>query len=356
MAIRTYRFTVPPELARARLDDALVNLLSVASSAGRPSSAEARTVSKAQVRKLIVAGAVYLNRKRVRIASKELIVGAHLEVHVDWQKISTGAQRATERVREQRGGEEWKMSADSILFEDEWLIVVDKPPGLPTQPTLDEARSNLYALVQKFLRDREKDPQAYLGLHHRLDRDTSGVILFTKHKEANKGVSEMFTEHLAQKEYCALVTGPWKEYPQGVKGGRPGERWEIRDHLGRAPGKKSFFQSVRSGGDWAHTIFEGPIDFEMRCWPRTGRTHQIRVHLSEAGLPIVGDPLYEARWEAQIRRGFPQRFVGEIARARLMLHAACLTFPHPISKTEISVKSPIPKDFQACKARLLASV
>lgn len=327
MALKTYRFTVPPELAKARLDDALVKLF-----------AKERTLSKAQVRKLIVAGAVYLNRRRVRIASKELIVGAHLEIHVDWQKLATGAQRADEP---------WTMTATSILYEDEWLIVVDKPPGLPTQPTLDEARSNLYARVQAFLRERERDPQAYLGLHHRLDRDTSGVILFTKKKEANRGVSEMFTEHLAQKEYRALVTGPWTAPPSGP-------RWEVRDYLKRAPGKTSFFQSVRSGGDWAHTIFEGPVDFEMKCWPRTGRTHQIRVHLSEAGLPIVGDPLYEARWENRIRREFPRRYEGELARTRLMLHAACLTFPHPISKKEVSVNSPIPKDFQTCKARLLA--
>jgi 23S rRNA pseudouridine1911/1915/1917 synthase len=342
MALKTYRFTVPPELAKSRLDDALVKLFT-----------KEKVLSKAQVRKLVVAGAVYLNRKRVRIASKELIVGAHLEVHVDWQKIATGAQRAEKFTAAAAGGPvgTWKMTDASILYEDDWLMVVDKPPGLPTQPTLDEARANLYALVHRFLRERDQDPQAYLGLHHRLDRDTSGVILFTKRQEANKGVSEMFTQHLAQKEYRALVTGPWSSLPQArIEGGR----WEIRNHLGRAPGKKSFFQSVRAGGDWAHTIFEGPTDFEMKCWPRTGRTHQIRVHLSEAGLPILGDPLYEARWQERIRRDFPKRFSGDLAGARLMLHAACLTFPHPISRKEISVSSPIPKDFHSCQARLLA--
>ncbi|NDD92640.1 RluA family pseudouridine synthase [bacterium] len=333
MTLRTYRFTVPPELAKARLDEALVRLFS-----------KEKTLSKAQARKLIVAGAVYLNRRRVRIASKELIVGAHLEIHVDWQKISTGPQRSDQ-------GSKWTMSEASILFEDQWLIVIDKPPGIPTQPTLDEARANLYARVHAYLKQRDQNPQAYLGLHHRLDRDTSGVILFTKHQEANRGVSEMFTQHLAQKEYRALVTGPWTS-PAPVLASS--SRWEVRNYLKRAPGKKSFFQSVRSGGDWAHTIFEGPVDGEVKCWPRTGRTHQIRVHLSEAGFPIIGDPLYEARWEDRIRREFPKRYSGELASARLMLHAACLTFPHPISKKELSVNSPIPKDFQTCKARLLA--
>jgi RluA family pseudouridine synthase len=321
-----------------RLDEALVRLF-----------AREKTLSKAQARKLIVAGAVYLNRRRVRIASKELIVGAHLEVHVDWQKLETGAQRAERSASLERSGAPWTMNDSAILFEDEWLIVIDKPPGIPTQPTLDEARANLFAEVRSFLRKRSGDPQAYLGLHHRLDRDTSGVILFTKKTEANRGVSEMFSKHWAKKEYRALVTGPWG--PLASQGGE----WEVRNHLGRAAGKKSFFQSVRSGGDWAHTRFEGPNDHEMRCWPQTGRTHQIRVHLSEAGFPIIGDPLYEDRWREQIRQDFPKRFENENARARLMLHAACLTFPHPISRLELSIKSPIPKDFLACKARLLAT-
>lgn len=331
MPLKTYRFQIPPELAGARLDEALGRLLE-----------RDNPVSKSQVRKLIVAGAVYLNRRRVRIASKSVIVGAHIEVHIDWSRLQTGAQAADL-------GDSWSMSSSAILYEDAWLIVVDKPPGIPTQPTIDEARANLYAAVSGFLKKRDSNPQAYLGLHHRLDRDTSGVLLFTKSREANRGVSEMFSKHLIQKEYRALVTGPWAEKPVG-------DRWEIQNYLKRAPGKKSFFQSVHAGGDWAHTCFDGPQDYEVQCWPRTGRTHQIRVHLSEAGLPIIGDPLYEARWIEKIRRGFPNRFNPEIIRSRLMLHAACLTFVHPISRKEVTINSPIPKDFQLCKARLLANI
>lgn len=321
MAIRTFRFKIAPELAGKRLDDALIALLGQ----GTP-------LSKGQARKLIVAGAVYLNRRRVRIASKPVIVGAELEAHVDFSKLETQAQKSVEHRKD------WKMDRASILFEDEWLIAVNKPAGLPTQPTLDEARLNLYAALQKFIRERDQDLQAYVGLHHRLDRDTSGVVLFTKKKEANTGVSDLFSKHLAQKEYRALSIGR-NGHPA------PGARFAVRNFLKRQPGKSSRFGSVRSGGDSAHTDFEtnaslGQSAWEFRCWPRTGRTHQIRVHLSELGLPIVGDATYGGKL---------------LPGVRLMLHAASLSFKHPITGADLVIESPIPSDFEACRARLAAA-
>jgi 23S rRNA pseudouridine1911/1915/1917 synthase len=319
MGLQRLKFKIPPELAGRRLDEALVVLLS----SGRS------PVSKAQARKLIVAGAVYLNGRRVRIASKPVIVGAEVSAHVDFARLETGA------VRSEKFREGWKMSSSSILFEDDWLIAVNKPAGLPTQPTIDEARLNLYAALQKFIREREADPHAYVGLHHRLDRDTSGVVLFTKRKEANPGVSDLFSKHLARKEYRALCSGRAEL--------KAGSRFEIRNFLKRLPGKVSRFGSARSGGDLAHTDFEvatkladGPhATWELRCWPRTGRTHQIRVHLSEMGLPILGDIAY-----------------GGKGGTRLMLHAAALEFPHPMTGAKVRIESPIPGDFESLRQRL----
>lgn len=326
MAIRTFRFKIAPELAGKRLDDALIALLAGAASAKGP---QGQVLSKGQARKLIVAGAVYLNRRRVRIASKPVIVGAEIEAHVDFFKLETQAQKSAEHRRD------WKMDSSAILFEDEWLIAVNKPAGLPTQPTLDEARLNLYAALQKFIREREKDPQAYVGLHHRLDRDTSGVVLFTLKKEANSGVSDLFAKHLAKKEYRALSIGP-NRHPA------PGARFVVKNFLKRLPGKSSRFGSVRSGGDSAHTDFEtcsklGGASWEFRCWPHTGRTHQIRVHLSELGLPIIGDCTYGGKL---------------LPGVRLMLHAASLSFKHPITGEELVIESPIPPDFEACRSGL----
>jgi 23S rRNA pseudouridine1911/1915/1917 synthase len=289
----------------------------------------ARPISKAKARKLIVAGAVYLNGTRVRIASKELRVGARVEAFVDLSRLESDATAKDIP---------FEMSASQILHEDEFLIVVDKPAGLPTQPTLDEARINLFSAVKKFLSSRDGKPDPYLALHHRLDRDTSGVILFAKDKRANAGVSELFSQHIARKVYQALTL-----LPGGATKLEP--RWTIKNYLAKAPGsgKRARFTAVRSGGDFAETEVEvlarlkGGLHVEAR--PKTGRTHQIRVHLSEAGLPILGDSLYGAGAAAE-------------KAPRVMLHAVSLTFPHPIHKTEITVKSPLPEDFTQCLALL----
>ena len=296
----------------------------------------ARPVSKGKARKLIMAGAVYLNGKRVRIASKELLANAKIEVMVDLDKLSDDG-----RARDLP----FTMTPEHILFEDEYIIAVNKPPGLPTQPTLDEARINLFASVKKFMAGRDGIAQSYVGLHHRLDRDTSGVVLFTKDPKANAGVAALFSEHRAVKTYQALSlrinsSSPFKE-----------ETWIIKNYLKRSTqggNKKSFYASARSGGDFAHTEFrvlervpagECPQFVWIEAKPKTGRTHQIRVHLSEYGLPILGDHTY----------GPHEKIIDS---SRMMLHAANLTFPHPIHQTEVSISSPLPEDFVQCLARL----
>ncbi|OFZ18283.1 MAG: hypothetical protein A2X94_07470 [Bdellovibrionales bacterium GWB1_55_8] len=223
------------------------------------------------------------------------------------------------------------MGPDRILYEDDDLIIVNKPAKLPTQPTLDESRDNLFAAVKRFLAQRDKVAQPYVGLHHRLDRDTSGVVLFTKSSRANVGIANAFSSHQAVKVYLALSErAPGRPMPL---------QWKVQNHLGRAKvsGKKARFTAVHSGGDFAHTDFklleEFPGAFLVEARPKTGRTHQIRVHLAEAGYPILGDLHYGAKAGRS---------------KRIMLHAASLTLPHPIHQTEISIHSPLPEDFQEC--------
>jgi RluA family pseudouridine synthase len=289
-------------------------------------------VSKAKVRKLIVAGAVYLNRARVRIASKPIRVGARIDVIVDLERLKQDG-RGQDRV--------FVMTAARILFEDEYLIAVDKPPGLPTQPTLDEARDNLFAAVKKFLTARAGGKPVYLGLHHRLDRDTSGVVLFTQREDANAGTGELFSKHRAQKTYQAATIMCMAKGAEGARA-EPGETFRVDNFLGKdaSSAKRSRFRSVRSGGDAAITDFRILERFRrallIEARPKTGRTHQIRVHLSELGLPILGDATYNASRE---------KFA---AVPRLMLHAAALTFPHPIHQNQVTVKSPLPEDFIQC--------
>lgn len=314
MALKKYTLRTTAEDARKRLDQFL---------ADRLPEALAQPLSKAKARKLIVAGAVYLNGKRVRIASKELLPRAIVDIFVDLARLHSD-EAAKDRP--------FEMRESDILYEDEQLIAVNKPAGLPTQPTLDEARSNLFAVVKKFLARREGVVDPYVGLHHRLDRDTSGVVLFTKKTEANAGVAELFSGHLAKKTYQALTHRP--------RGGQsPSSEWVVRNHLGKVPGKgkKAKYGAVRSGGDAAITEFKLLEAFPTALWvearPMTGRTHQIRVHLSEDGMPILGDGFYGAR---------------EGSAPRVMLHAVNLTFPHPITKNLVSISSPLPEDFQKC--------
>lgn len=321
--IRKFSFKVDPGSASVRLDQFLAEKLPLQLK---------KDVSKAKIRRLIVAGAVYLNGRRVRIASKTLIVNAKVDAYIDEKKLfQDSSQSAASDPRTGNRFEEWKLTKKEILYEDEFLIVIDKPAGIPTQPTLDEARVNLYSQVKKFLSEREKKPDVYVGLHHRLDRDTSGVILFTKEKSVNRAVGELFSEHTAQKYYRALVV-PSLELNVSVN-------WEVKDYLGRVSPKSKPMKmgSVKSGGDYAETSFQIIEKFStfwfVEAKPKTGRTHQIRIHLSEAGLPILGDTFYGWRPD------------GVEKTPRVMLHAARLTFSHPVSQKAMVIESPLPLDF-----------
>jgi RluA family pseudouridine synthase len=258
----------------------------------------------------------------MRIASKVASAGTTIEAHIDLAKLF---QDSTSRDIQ------FELTADRILFEDEDLIVVDKPAGLPSHPTADESRDNLVSAVTRFLAKRDGIAEPYLGIHHRLDRDTSGVVLFAKSKRVNAALTEMFSSHKVVKIYQALSVAPRRKLDR---------EWTIKNSLGKvsSKSKRARYGAVKTGGDRAETLFRVIAEYAHFVWieaiPKTGRTHQIRVHLSEYGLPILGDDLYG-------------RGSDELA-PRLMLHAAELRFPHPVTQTEVSVKSELPNDFQQC--------
>jgi RluA family pseudouridine synthase len=280
-------------------------------------------LSKSLIRKWILVGAVYLNGKRIRIASKPLNCGALVEVYFHREKLTLDLEGS----RKKHLFDSFLFEENLILFEDEDLIVVQKPAGLPTQPTLDNARLNLYDSIKKFLATRTQTlpAQVYLGLHHRLDRDTSGVILFTKRKSANLWVSRLFSERLLLKTYQALA---YSEKELCIA-----PSWTVKNYLNRCSSTpKAKFRSVNSGGKWAHTDFillgQAKKTLWIQAHPFTGRTHQIRVHLSELDMPIVGDFDYGSKKEAP----------------RVMLHASQIQFSHPKHSTMV-INSALPADF-----------
>jgi RluA family pseudouridine synthase len=267
-------------------------------------------LSRSAARKLIEAGAVYVNRKRCQKNSKVLNLG-------DKVRVVLAAEKAVEE-------EEFRFQPELILFEDANWIVVNKPPGLPTHETIDTTRHHLVRSLQNFLGERDKKlpAQVYLGIHHRLDRDTSGALLFTKRKEANAAVAQAFQDRTVEKTYLALSRG------------RCDKARVIKSFLGPSPRNKRVFCSVERGGKYAETeirslerrTLDGQFVSLIEARPKTGRTHQIRVHLAENCLPILGDKTYGVEYS-----GAP----------RVMLHAWKLEL---LGKT---FRAPLPEDFRS---------
>ena len=321
---------LPNSTAKTRLDDYLFEWLP--SALGKP-------VPKSKIRTLIVSGAVYVNRHRNKLASTDIFAGAVLEVYYDEAKLNLSGHPSSAPVT--------SLKNEQILFEDEWIILVNKSAGIPTQPTIDPGRANLFDLTKQFLTRRNAGKTAgkfevYLGLHHRLDRDTSGVVMFTKKEAANKGVADLFSEHRIQKTYQCLV---WRSPAAPLH--QKQDRFEVKNFLGRISTKSenARFGSVTSNGDPAHTYFRVLEVFRDAYWieaqPKTGRTHQIRVHLSELNLPIFGDPQY-----------FPQNVFPMISAPRLLLHAHLLQFDHPVTGLPLTVEAPLPDDFLGVLGKL----
>ncbi len=283
----------------------------------------AQPVSKSKVRALVVAGAVYLNGKRVRIASKTLINGARIEVHVDLTRMASSVK--TEVV---------ELLNSDILFRDKWVLVVNKPAGLPTQPTVDEARANLFQAVKSYLKKGAPGVEPYVGLHHRLDKDTSGVVAFAIDPRANAGFAQAFAQHTARKTYWAIVAK--------TRRGQLADHWEVKNFLGKVnQSGPARYGAVHAGGDTAHTRFRCLKQNDSVAWleasPITGRTHQIRVHLAEDHLPILADPFYGAEGREQSER---------LRVPRLMLHAARLELAHPVSGEKWAIDAPMPTDMK----------
>lgn len=307
---------IPGSIARARLDEYLMEWLP---------TALGETMSKSRIRTLIVGGAVYVNRHRLKIPSAPIYSGAYLEVYYDPQKGPS----------QTKSFEEVRVRPESIVFEDQWLIIVNKPSGLPSQPTVDPNRPNLFSSLKQLLISRDKKADPYLGMHHRIDKDTSGLLLFTKSPDANAGVGQLFAEHKIEKHYqCLAWRSPLSPNYHSE------ERFVVNGPIDRVSekGENARYGVVETGGQSAETRFRVIESFRDVYWldaqPVTGRTHQIRVHALDRGLPLLGDPVY-----------FPSGLVPFVIAPRLMLHAASLRFLHPMTHKEVFAECVLPEVF-----------
>lgn len=315
------RWVTPREDAGIRIDGFLRRALA------------AVNVSNSEIRLWIVQGWVRVDRRVERRPSFALSAGQIIELseRVEFKRREREAAQASAELSNALG----------ILWEDADLIVVNKPSGLPTQATLDPRRPYLASVLKAQLANRE-GADIYLGMHHRLDVGTSGAVLFTRSKRANAGISDQFKTHQIGKRYVALVERRGVLFP--TMNWKNGFEIEVRNHLGAVGkgknSKQTRFGPVRAGGDPAITQVRILTVVGERGWvqavPLTGRTHQIRVHLSGLGLEIVGDELY-----GQAPRG-----------SRLALHAETLSFVHPLTKEKLEIRAPLPEDLVSLEPAL----
>jgi 23S rRNA pseudouridine1911/1915/1917 synthase len=290
-----HTFEVTPAEAGVRLDQLL--------------AARVPDLSRRRARLVIELGGVFVDGRRMKMAGRPMRRGERVVMHV-----GGAVAGATKRLgREARAADEARLPPFEVVFEDEELVVVDKPAGLLTAPTPESDRSNLQGLLER------RPGAGRIFVVHRIDLQTSGLLVFAKTEEANRALSERFRTHDLDRAYLAVVRGA---FPESLR-------------LLDAP--------VGGRAARTHTAVEerfGALATGLRCRLETGRTHQIRLHAEGAGHPVLGDPRYGAS------AAFP------LPPPRMALHAAGLAFAHPRSGERLAFERPWPVEMADWLARL----
>lgn len=228
------------------------------------------------------------------------------------------------------------MMIPRIIFEDDYLLILDKPAGW----VVNESQTTKYQkVVQRWLTKESyplaKSADMRSGIVHRLDKETSGVLVVAKTKEAFKNLQAQFKARKVDKTYTALVHG--KVEP---------ERETVKAPIGRLPWNRERF-GVIPGGRQAETDYQVKTYYKkdgkeftiLELRPKTGRTHQIRVHLKQLSYPIVSDEFYAGRKTARSDRAWCPR---------LFLHASRISLTHPAKGKVVKFNSELPRDLQRC--------
>ena len=227
-----------------------------------------------------------------------------------------------------------------ILHEDEHIIVLNKPAGLlsiPSTPDAGSSEDTVLRRVREYM-ELKRGHKTYVGMLHRLDRDTSGSLAVALSKDAHAAGRELFKEHRFERQYLALVQGI-PDPPSGTIRARISSSYQS--------GRRKLVSGDAPGLDSAtdYNVRERLKDaalLELRL--HTGRQHQIRLHLEKLGHPLIGEKVYAASAKASASQA--------VNAQRNMLHAWKLAFPHPLTGGRISVEAPIPADFVKLMKRL----
>jgi len=228
-----------------------------------------------------------------------------------------------------------------LLFQDDWLLVVDKPAGLPIHPTARYIKGTLVTLL------RERFPDTYPEPVHRLDRETSGLVVCGRTTEACRVLGRLFLSRDVHKEYLALCEGhpPEDTFSVDAPIAEGTELIRIAVRIDAVEGKESRtrFQVLQ------RFTREGQPFSLVRCYPETGRQHQIRIHLHVAGFPLVGDKMYgpdPGYFDRFSRHCLEPEAWERLRLPRHALHAAHIAFSHPGTGAPVTFDSPLPADLE----------
>jgi len=214
----------------------------------------------------------------------------------------------------------------SILYEDPYLLVIDKPDNMVVHPSLGHRAGTLVNAILSYIVDADKLGDERPGIVHRLDKGTTGVIIVAKDRSTQETLSRLFHDRAVEKVYRAIVEGVIKADSGVVEGA-----------IGRHPRERQKMALVTRNGRYSLSNFKVIKRLDgftyVEVYPKTGRTHQIRVHLAHIGHPIVGDDLYGKR---------ARKLAG-----RPLLHAHRISFTHPVNGEKVVVEAPVPEDMEA---------
>ncbi|MBI5622991.1 MAG: RluA family pseudouridine synthase [Elusimicrobia bacterium] len=300
-------FAVPAGTGKVRLDVFLAGRL--------------RGYSRAKVQSMIEEERVLLGRRSAKPAAK-VFDGDTVVIRFPWRPDPESGHGRLE-----------------VLHQDDDVLAVNKPGDLLSHPTDKTTKASATWILGRQI------PGFKPYLIHRLDRETSGILLFGRNQRAARRLSEQFESREVRKEYWALVRGAFR-------GARVVDR-----PIGRAGHAIRVRQSVSESGQSARTLFSCLVPGRkvslVSAKPRTGRLHQIRVHLAWLGHPVVGDKLYTGEGEAYVKawKGeLSEEDAALLGAGRQMLHARSLEFRQPTTGVRVRLTAPLPPDFKAVMA------
>ena len=304
------RAVIADEAAGWRLDRALASALP--------------TLSRERLKVLIAAGAVSQTSTSWRDPARKVAGGEVFEVEVP-DPVSVGNPAQDIPL--------------SVAYEDEHLIVVDKPAGLVVHPACGNLDGTLVNALLHHCRGSLSGIGGVErpGIVHRIDKDTSGLIVAAKTDRAHAGLAAQFAAHSIERRYLAIVAGT----PSRHSG-------RIEANLGRSAADRKKM-AVLPPGQGRHAVTHWRVMERLagaalvECQLETGRTHQVRVHMASIGHPLLGDPFYGGRPGSPEVRNLLRR----LAFTRQALHAARIGFVHPVTSRALAFESNIPPDMQA---------